>query len=32
MDLIQPLAHILEREKSRAGFSYNAEPDPKKLI
>jgi hypothetical protein len=32
MNLIQPLAHILEREKKRGGFSYNAEPDPKKLI
>ncbi|HEX4167499.1 MAG TPA: hypothetical protein VHZ55_18695 [Bryobacteraceae bacterium] len=32
IDLIQPLAHILEREKKRSGFSYNAEPDPKKLI
>jgi hypothetical protein len=32
MDLIQPLAHILEREKKRGVFSYNAEPDPKKLI
>ena len=32
MDLVQPLAHILEREKRRPGFSYNAEPDPKKLI
>lgn len=31
-DLIQPLAHILEREKRRTGFTYNAEPDPKKLI
>jgi hypothetical protein len=29
---IHPLAHILEREKRRDGFSYNAEPDPKKLI
>ncbi len=29
---IQPLAHIMEREKKRAGFSFNAEPDPKKLI
>jgi hypothetical protein len=27
-----PLAHILEREKKRVGFDYNAEPDPKKLI
>jgi hypothetical protein len=27
-----PLAHILEREKTSTGFSYNAEPDPKKLI
>ena len=32
MNLIQPLAHILEREKRRDGFSYNPEPDPKKLI
>lgn len=31
-DIIQPLAHILEREKRRTGFTYNAEPDPKKLI
>ena len=31
-DLAHPLAHILEREKMRAGFTYNAEPDPKKLI
>ena len=31
-DLVHPLAHILEREKMRAGFIYNAEPDPKKLI
>lgn len=27
-----PLALILEREKKRAGFDYNSEPDPKKLI
>ena len=27
-----PLAHIVEREKKRVGFDYNAEPDPKKLI
>jgi hypothetical protein len=27
-----PLAHILAREKKSTGFSYNAEPDPKKLI
>ena len=27
-----PLAHILAREKKTTGFSYNAEPDPKKLI
>ena len=32
MDPVQPLAHILEREKKRTGFTYNAEPDPKKLI
>lgn len=32
MDPIEPLAHILEREKRRGGFDYNAEPDPKKLI
>ena len=31
-DSVHPLAHILEREKMRAGFTYNAEPDPKKLI
>ena len=29
---IQPLAHLVEREKKRTGFSFNAEPDPKKLI
>jgi hypothetical protein len=29
---IQPRAHIMEREKNRTGFSFNAEPDPKKLI
>lgn len=29
---LHPLAHILEREKKRLGFDYNAEPDPKKLI
>jgi hypothetical protein len=29
---IHPLAHILDREKKRVGFDYNAEPDPKKLI
>ncbi len=29
---IQPLAHLVEREKRRTGFSFNAEPDPKKLI
>jgi hypothetical protein len=29
---IQPLAHLAEREKKRTGFSFNAEPDPKKLI
>jgi hypothetical protein len=29
---VHPLAHILERENKRAGFHYNAEPDPKKLI
>jgi hypothetical protein len=27
-----PLANVLERERKRPGFSYNAEPDPKKLI
>lgn len=27
-----PLALILEREKKRAGFDYNSESDPKKLI
>lgn len=32
IDPVQPLANILEREKRRAGFAYNAEPDPKKLI
>ena len=31
-DPVHPLAHILERERTRAGFTYNAEPDPKKLI
>ncbi len=29
---IQPLAHLVEREKKRTGFSFNEEPDPKKLI
>jgi hypothetical protein len=32
VSLAHPLAHILEREKERRGFDYNAEPDPKKLI
>jgi hypothetical protein len=27
-----PLAHLLAREKKHTGFSFNAEPDPKKLI
>jgi hypothetical protein len=27
-----PLANVLERERKRPGFNYNAEPDPKKLI
>jgi hypothetical protein len=27
-----PLANVLERERNRPGFNYNAEPDPKKLI
>lgn len=32
VDPVHPLAHILEREKRNTGFTYNAEPDPKKLI
>jgi hypothetical protein len=27
-----PLAHLIAREKKKTGFSFNAEPDPKKLI